>query len=163
MLRRNNTHLCGTIDSDDMTALMQGDFVHRNEEIERETKQLAAFLDALPTCHLATIGFDFSGGLKEEKVFCPCNHQQTSNWRHLVNVSIGEGECKNNGRFETPNALIGHLKSMKNCSFHQYVLQYLEELYSNWHSNNLKHKGLYCVGEDEYNDAVKQEKCERDM
>lgn len=127
-------------DSDDMIALMQDDFVHEHEEISLETRRLAAFLDAIPTCHLATVGFDFSGGLKEEKVFCPCHSQQTRNWRNLMNISIGAGECESKGRFETPNNFVDHLNSKKDCMFHQYLLQYLEELYSDWHSNHIKNR-----------------------
>jgi hypothetical protein len=81
-----------------------------------------------------------------------------SNWWALASVNIGDGECKANGRFKKPNYLIAHLKSMKNCRFHEYALKYLEKLYDNWYPNHLKHKGLYIENTEEHNKAVKEEK-----
>lgn len=123
---------------------------------------LEKFILALPTCHLLTIGFDYSGTSDEEMCFCPCHHQQTKQWRKVASISIegGErinecGECTKKGRFDTPNALMMHLRSMENCEFHKYVRCFLEELYGDWHlSHGLKHKGLYEVGMPEYNTAA---------
>lgn len=112
-------------------------------------EKLQSFVLALPTCHLLTIGFDFSGS-GEEICFCPCHHQQCKQWRAVALVDV-ENPCTNHGRFDTPNALMDHLGSMKSCKFHQYTKRYLEELYSDWHvSEGLKHKGLYGVGSDDY-------------
>lgn len=131
-------------------------------QLTNEMKLLENFILALPTCHLMTVGFDYSGSGAEEKCFCPCHRRYMSNWRTLVSVGIGEGECKANGRFEKPNHLIAHMKSMKNCRFHQYALQYLEELYSNWH-HHMKHKGLYIENSPQYREAEAREKRRREV
>lgn len=155
-------------DSDDSYAIIQ-----RHSEIKEIQETLANFILALPTCHLMTIGFDYSGVKGEdEKCFCPCN-KQTSNWRSLVCVEIGiDGVCGKresqrsqtaNKCFQTPNAFVAHLKSQKSCRFHKYTLKYLEELYRNWHvSKNLKHKGLYIEGTKDYKKAVDEEKQQRE-
>ena len=127
-------------------------------QLANQIKPLEAFISALPTCHLMIVGFDYSGSGAEETCFCPCHRPQMSNWRTLASVSIGEGECKGNGRFKKPNQLIAHLKSMKNCRFHEYALKFLEELYDNWYPNHLKHKGLYIDNTDDYNKAEAWEK-----
>lgn len=132
-------------------------------------KKLKQYILALPTCHLMSIGFDFSGTVNEEMCFCPCHHQQTKQWRELARIDVqgGEreecGECKAKSRFDTPNALVAHLRTLhESCMFHKYTLLYLEELYADWHKKGLKHKGMYCVGTTEYLDAVAQEQKQRD-
>jgi len=160
--RMSNDYL--DYDSDDS----DWDMIHNDghpgaPQVSDETKQLERFLTALPTCHLLTIGFDYSGSIKEEKCFCPCHHQQTKQWRDLTGAHIGNGECKGTPRFETPNRLVAHLRSMKDCDFHQYTLKYLEELYGDWHpSCHLKHKGLYFENSQQYREAARLEQQQRD-
>jgi hypothetical protein len=138
-------------------------------------RKLEQYILALPTCHLMSIGFDFSGTVNEEMCFCPCHHQQTKQWRTLAGIDVQGGgreegggceeggECKAKSRFDTPNALVAHLRTMhESCTFHKYTLLYLEELYADWHKKGLKHKGMYCVGTTEYLDAVAQEQKQRD-
>lgn len=149
-------------DSDDDDSYV---LIHRASLIKEKEATLSNFILALPTCHLLTIGFDYSGDKREEKCFCPCNQEQTRKWRNFVGVVIGDGECKgrNSKRFKTPNALVAHLKSMPKCPFHKYTLRYLEELYRDWHvSKNLKHKGLYIENTKDYMKAVEEEKHQRD-
>jgi hypothetical protein len=42
-------------------------------QLANEIKALEVFILALPTCHLMTVGFDFSGSVAEETCFCPCH------------------------------------------------------------------------------------------
>ena len=96
--------------------------------LANQTSPLESFISALPTCHLMTIGFDYTSTNKEKTCYCPCNRRMKK-WRSLVSVNIGDGECSAKGRFEKPEHLLQHLKSMKNCKFHEYAAKYLEELY----------------------------------
>jgi len=161
--RTSNDYL--DYDSDDS----DGDMIHNDghpgaPQVSDETKQLERFLTALPTCHLLTIGFDYSGSTEDEKCFCPCHKQQTKQWRDLTGAHIGNGECKGTPRFKTPNSLVDHLRSMKNCcNFHQYTLKYLEKLYGDWHSDDLKHKGLYHENSKQYKAAARLEQQQRDQ
>ena len=112
------------------------------QRIDAETNRLSKWINSLPTCHLLTLGFDFSGSIAGEKCYCPCHDKKMSVWRELTSVSIAIGaQCKGISVFEKPNHLVAHLKQNADL-FHQYTLHYLEELYGDWYPDHLKHKGF---------------------
>ncbi len=108
--------------------------------IEDETSRVKTYIEALPTCHLLTLGLDFPrNNNRGTMCYCPCS-QGMKNWRNLTNVGIESAECTGNGRFDTQMALVDHLRSKKGCLFHLYTLQYLERSSVGWNLKNRNHQ-----------------------
>jgi hypothetical protein len=106
---------------------------HKKSQIASDIAQKEAFIRALPTCLLLTVGFNFPDNTR---CFCPCSIKMRK-WRELNNLQFidydGPGcHGKNSGYFKCPDNLKQHLIALQNEGnnhFHGLVLEYLNLLY----------------------------------
>jgi hypothetical protein len=94
--------------------------------------QKEAFIRALPTCLLLTVGFNF---MDNQRCFCPCG-KKMKRWRERNDLQFIDAHglaCsgKNSGCFDSPSSLRQHLAAHAGDCFHPLVVEYLTLLYSN--------------------------------
>ena len=136
------------------------------DNLYQEKEHIEKFFAALMENQVFDAGFyDFEN--KTIKCFCPCSkHMEKFRKLYEVNYLQGSDDCKKSKCFDTPNALMTHLKTKSNTNdrdafLHIGIEAYLKSLYADfWCSipgKRIGHNGLYETNSHNYKRAKKME------
>ena len=141
---------------------------YEDDDLYFEKGHIEKFFAALMENQVFDAGFyDFKN--KTIKCFCPCSkHMEKFRKLYEVNNLQGSDDChsKKSKCFDTPNALMTHLKTKSNTNdrdafLHIGIEAYLKSLYADFWSSRpgkrIGHKGLYETNSRDYKRAKKME------
>eukprot|EP00977_Amphora_coffeiformis_P014392 scaffold4003_cov165-Amphora_coffeaeformis.AAC.19 len=168
------------VDHDDFARVvarssLQNDTRQRLEAQARiQVQPYLAFLHALPACEPLAAGFlqlPFGGSSSSPACcFCPCS-RRLRGWRHsLTSTTTGSDdatagqlppsplllqvrEC--DGSAFTPNGLVDHVQTHKDCWWHWIIDEYLRQLFRNYMGLDQPHKVF--LPADKYKKAEQSE------